>query len=255
MNAYQDWARLDQPTWVLNDEDFSQTVSDLGRNGRQIRNEGGRALDATVKSHLDTFLASEQGITWVHDRDVAQVDKIMASAMPALQQSDVYRNASLDDQVRLTAIVAKAYNQNEARSATLIEGLRANRYSNVSDVSAAVDGLASRRGDYFETGRDRALEGAVVVNALRNADEASPLNAAWGLARDNALINPTVLAVQPDSANLIHAYPVVRDLFVHIRPGASVYSFAGSGRHVCIWSSRAWSCGQVRWPWVVRGRR
>ena len=64
VNAYQDWARLDQPTWVLNDEDFSQTVSDLGRNGRQIRNEGGRALDATVKSHLDTFLASEQGITW-----------------------------------------------------------------------------------------------------------------------------------------------------------------------------------------------
>jgi hypothetical protein len=92
----------------------------------------------------------------------------------------------------LAVIVSKAYNQDERLAGPLLAGLRNNRYEAVSDVNSAIDGLSSRPGDYFESGRDRALLGAKVVNALRNADPASPMRSTWDLARDNALTNPRI---------------------------------------------------------------
>ena len=168
VDAFQAWARVQHPDWVLDAAQRSQTVSDLGRTGRQISAQNGRALDATVKSHLDEFLATDTGITWVHDRDVAQVDKLMREAMPSLTQSTLYRNASSDDQVRLAAMVGKVYNQNETRAAPLLAALRGNQCVSVDAVSAAITWIGARSPDYFETGRDAALRGADVVNALRN---------------------------------------------------------------------------------------
>ena len=214
VNAYQGWAARERPNDVLSEEEVAQTISDLGRNGRQIKAQDGRALDATVKSNIDNFLASDQGVTWVHERDVAQVNKLMREAIPALQQSEVYQNSSLDEQVRLATVVSKAYNQNETASARLLTGLRDDLYQNFSDVSNAIDGLSPRAGDYFEGGRDRALLGAKVVNALRNADPGSPLRASWDLVRDNSLTNPTQLHQRPEGERLVHAYPAVRNLFV-----------------------------------------
>lgn len=214
VSAYQSWAARTRPNDVLSEDEVAQTISDLGRNGRQIRAQDGRALDATVKANIDDFLASDEGITWVHERDVAQVNKLMREAIPALQQSEVYQNASLDEQVRLATVVSKAYNQNETASARLLTGLRDDRYQNFSDVSNAIDGLSPRANDYFEGGRDRALLGANVVNALRNADPGSPLRASWDLVRENALTNPTQLDRQLGGERLAHAYPVVRNLFV-----------------------------------------
>ena len=214
VNAYQQWAARDRPTRVLDEAEVAQTVSDLGRTGRQIKAQNGRALDAAVKSNIDAFLASEDGISWVHERDVAQVNKLMRNAIPALQQSQLYQGSSLDEQVRLAVVVSKAFNQNEVASAQLLAGLRSNSYQSFNDLSAAVDGMSRRTNDYFETGRDHALLGADVVNALRNADPGSPLRASWGLVRDNSMANPTQLDQQPDGERLAHAYPAVRNLFV-----------------------------------------
>ncbi|HZF98078.1 MAG TPA: hypothetical protein VEY92_07515, partial [Pseudoxanthomonas sp.] len=174
VNAYQAWARRERPRSVLTEQEVERTVADLGRNGNQIRAQNGRPLDGKIKSNIDAFLASDAGITWVHDWDVEQVGKLMREVVPALRQSDVYRNASLDDQVRLAAMVTKAYNQNENLAGPLLERLRNNRYESLSDVNSAIDGLSRPTGDYFESGRDRALQGADVVNALRNANPASP---------------------------------------------------------------------------------
>ncbi|MBB3807872.1 hypothetical protein FHR51_004073 [Xanthomonas arboricola] len=131
----------------------------------------------------------------------------MDRAIAPLQRSDVYQNASLDDQVRLATMVGKAYNQNETRTAPMIRNIEANQYHSLADVSAAIDDLnprATGRGDYLEAGRDKALEGADVVNALRNADSRSPLAAAWTNVVANPLVDPTTLNAPKAGQNLAH---------------------------------------------------
>ncbi|MCC4608774.1 hypothetical protein LL967_12940 [Xanthomonas campestris pv. zinniae] len=218
VNAYQQWAQGQQQDLVLSQQQVDQTIADLGRNGRAIRVDAGRPLDAEVKSKLDTFLSSNEGISWVHQRDVAQIDKLMDRAIAPLQRSDVYQNVSLDDQVRLATMVGKAYNQNETRTAPMIRNIEANQYHSLADVSPAIDDLnprATGRGDYLEAGRDKALEGADVVNALRNADSRSPLAAAWTNVVANPLVDPTKLNAPQAGQNLAHEYHTVKNLFLH----------------------------------------
>nr|WP_258078457.1 XVIPCD domain-containing protein [Xanthomonas arboricola] len=218
VNAYQQWAHGQQQDLVLSQQQVDQTIADLGRNGRAIRVDAGRPLDAEVKSKLDTFLSSNEGISWVHQRDVAQIDKLMDRAIAPLQRSELYQNASLDDQVRLATMVGKAYNQNETRTAPMIRNIEANQYHSLADVSAAIDDLnprATGRGDYLEAGRDKALEGADVVNALRNADSRSPLATAWTNVVANPLVDPTTLNAPQAGQNLAHEYHAVKNLFLH----------------------------------------
>ncbi|AEL08779.1 conserved hypothetical protein [Xanthomonas campestris pv. raphani 756C] len=218
VNAYQQWANGQQRDLVLSEQQVDQAIADLGRNGRAIRADAGRPLDVEVKSRLDTFLSSNEGISWVHQRDVAQIDKLMDRAIAPLQRSELYKNASLDDQVKLATMVGKAYNQNETRTGPMIRNIEANQYHSVADVSAAIDGLNPRvtgRGDYLEMGRDKALEGADVVNALRNADPASPLASAWTSVVADPLVDPTALAAAHTGPNLAHEYPTVKNLFLH----------------------------------------
>ncbi|NJC02494.1 hypothetical protein GGR63_002441 [Xanthomonas sp. 3272] len=218
VNAYQQWAHGQQQDLVLSQQQVDQTIADLGRNGRAIRVDAGRPLDAEVKSKLDTFLSSNEGISWVHQRDVAQIDKLMGRAIAPLQRSELYQNSSLDDQVRLATMVGKAYNQNETRTAPMIRNIEANQYHSLADVSAAIDDLnprATGRGDYLEAGRDKALEGADVVNALRNADSRSPLATVWTNVVANPLVDPTTLNAPQAGQNLAHEYHAVKNLFLH----------------------------------------
>jgi hypothetical protein len=215
VDAYQAWAGRVHPDWILDEAQRAQTIADLGRQGADINRQNGRALDATVKSHLDAFLATDAGVTWVHDRDVAQIDKLMREAMPSLTKSRLYQNADADGQVRLIAMVGKLHNQNEHLAAPVLQNLAHNRYANEAELSDAISGVSRPQGDYFETGRDAALRGAAVVNALRNADYLSPLHAVWERTCDNALTNPTQLAQQPRYPQLPHEYATVRNLFVH----------------------------------------
>ncbi|KRC31574.1 hypothetical protein ASE10_17805 [Lysobacter sp. Root76] len=215
VNAYQAWARTHHSDWVLNQAPVNQTTADLGRKGTAIRDEQGRDIDATVRSHLDSFLASDAGVTWVHDRDVAQVDKLMDRAIAPLQRSQVYRDASGDDQVKLAAMVAKVYNQNEAKARPILAALERGQYHSVNDVSDAIGNLSPAATDYFQTGRDKALHGADVVNALRNSHPDSPLHPVWQHVTANPLINPTRLDQDRAHPNLPGEYATVRRLFVN----------------------------------------
>ncbi|CAD0364714.1 hypothetical protein NCPPB1935_22390 [Xanthomonas campestris pv. nigromaculans] len=218
VSAYQQWAHGQQQDLALSQQQVDEAIADLGRNGRAIRADAGRPLDAEVKSKLDTFLSSNEGISWVHQRDVAQIDKLMDRAIAPLQRSELYRNASLDDQVKLATMVGKAYNQNETRAAPMIRNVEANQYHSLADVSAAIDGLnpgVTGRGDYLENGRDKALEGADVVNALRNADSRSPLATVWTNVVANPLVDPTTLNAPQAGQNLAHEYHAVKNLFLH----------------------------------------
>lgn len=215
VNAYQAWATANQPTRVLTPQQVTQTIADLGRMGNDISAHGGRPLDAEVKSRLDAFLATDTGVSWVHGRDVAQIEKLMENAIAPLQRSTLYQTASEDDQVRLAAIVGKVYNQNESRAAPLMRNLERNQYNSLADVSAAIDGLIKKHGDYFEDGRDKALLGADVVNALRNANSESPLARAWRDVLANPLIDPTTLGNDRAHQDLPHQYATVKNLFLH----------------------------------------
>ncbi len=142
----------------------------------------------------------------------------MDRAIAPLQRSELYQNSPLDDQVKLATMVGKAYNQNEARTASMIRNIETNQYHSLADVSAAIDGLNPRvtgRGDYLESGRDKALEGADVVNALRNADSHSPLATAWNNVVADPLVDPTTLNSPRAGQALAHEYAVVKNLFLH----------------------------------------
>ncbi|MDQ7759853.1 hypothetical protein RAB70_01225 [Xanthomonas sontii] len=235
VNAYQGWAAINQPQRVLSEDQVAQTIADLGRQGRAIKRELGRPLDAEVKSRLDGFLSSDEGISWVHEQDVTQINKIMSRAIAPLERSELYQNASLDDQVKLAAMVGKAFNQNEALTAPMIRNIERNQYHSVADVSGAIDGLSPRLSgpqDYLETGRDGALRGAAVVNALRNANPESPLSTAWASVLSDPLVNPTTLNADRLHRNLPHEYPVIKNLFLHEdRAGQFIGALDRGGAH------------------------
>lgn len=215
VNAYQGWARTHHPDWVLNQAQVNQTTADLGRDGPAIRADQGRDVDATVRSHLNSFLASDAGITWVHDRDVAQVDKLMDRAIAPLQRSQLYRDASGDDQIKLAAMVGKVYNQNQTQAEPILNALGRGQYRSVADVSNAIGAISPSANDYFQTGRDKALHGADVAIALRNSHPDSPLHPVWEHVTANPLINPTRLDQDRAHPNLPGEYATVRRLFVN----------------------------------------
>ncbi len=215
VGAYQDWARANHPEWVLNANQQTQTVGDLSRTGDTIRAQGGREMDATVKSHLDQFLRSDDGIRYVHDNDATQANKLMRDVYTPLRETDLYRNATPDDQVRMAAIVGKAYNQSEVWGGRILDRIESGQYRSVADVSNGVGGLLRGDQDYMQTGRDAAVQGAEVVNALRNTHAQNPLNATWNnVLAGNPLVDPTRLDQDAARPNLPHEYATVKDLFL-----------------------------------------
>ena len=215
VGAYQDWARTNHPEWVLDANQQTQTVADLSRTGDTIRAQGGREMDTTVKSHLDQFLRSDEGIRYIHDNDATQANKLMRDVYTPLRETDLYRNATPDDQVRMAAIVGKAYNQSEVWGGRILDRIESGQYRSVADVSNGVGGLLRGDQDYMQTGRDAAVQGAEVVNALRNTHAQNPLNATWNnVLAGNPLVDPTRLDQDAARPNLPHEYATVKDLFL-----------------------------------------
>lgn len=217
--AYQTWARITHPDWVLTAAQQAQTASELGRNGRTIEAQGGRSLDVTIKSHIDTFLASDAGITYVHDRDVTQVNLLMrpGSAVNQLRETTLYQESTLDDQARLAAIVLKLENQaGNGYYPRLINGIRNGTINSVKDAQTTVNGfLPNRAGrdrngpDYVETGIAHALEATKVFNGLRGIDSRSPLHRPW-----QDLVNPAQTDQDASRPNLSSEYVAIKGLFL-----------------------------------------
>lgn len=209
VDRYQAWARAntaEHPGWVLTDPQREQTVLDLRRQGNEIRADRGVDLDATIKSRVNTFLASDEGVTYVHNRDVTQIDKLMregdgrrdlGSGLTRLQETTLYQDASLNDQARLATMIAKVENQSgSAYYPGLINRIDNGTLNSVEAVKGAVNGLmrnaADGSPDYIEDGVNHALRGTEVLNGLRNADARSPLNQVWQHVVADPLVNPVV---------------------------------------------------------------
>jgi peptidoglycan hydrolase-like protein with peptidoglycan-binding domain len=210
-DAYQTWTTAHHPDWTLSAAQRTQTIADLGRDGHQISDrDHGRDLDAAVKSHMNAFLASDDGITFIHDRDVAQVDKLMTHVVTPLQTSPLYQHASADDQARMIAISAKAYNQSERWGQRIVGHISDGTYHSVADVSGAIDHLP----DYMQTGRDDALRGTDLFNTMQHATANNAMHTPWKDVLANPLVNPTRLAADTAHPHRSQTYPVVKDMFV-----------------------------------------
>lgn len=215
--AYQTWATREHPHWRLTEAQYTQTVRDLSRNGRAITADRGRALDATVKGHIDQFLQSDDGIRFVHDRDMAQVEQLMNGVVRNVRQTPLYLQSNLDEQAELITMMMKLQNQSENLWAPrLVRNMVNGEYRNVADVSRAIDGLRAPAGDddYIESGRNHAVSGAHVFNALRKMEDTNPLHVAWQNVLANPLVDPTRLNTDEARPDLAAEYATVKTLFL-----------------------------------------
>ncbi len=230
-DAYQTWATAQHPDWALSAAQRTQTIADLSRDGHEIgERDHGRDLNAMVKSHMNAFLASDDGITFVHNRDVTQVNKLMTHVVSPLQTSELYKHASPDDQARMIAISAKVYNQSEHWGQRIVGHIGDGTYRSVADVNNAIDDLPR----YIRSGRDHALTGADLFNTMQHTTTNNAMHTPWQDVLANPLVNPTQLGADTAHPHLSQTYPAVKDMFVdptHGRQMVNALEVGGSCAH------------------------
>jgi hypothetical protein len=211
IDAYQTWATRENKDWVLDEASRARTIADLSRNGHQISDrDHGRDLDAAVKSHVNAFLRSDEGVSFVHDRDTTQVNKLMSRVVAPLRTSQLYQHASSDDQARLIAMSAKVYNQSEVFGQRIADGINGGAYRTTTEVNDAIDHLPR----YVRSGRDHALSGADLFNAMQHATPGNAMHAPWQEVLADPLVNPSRLSADAARSHLAQTYPTVKDMFV-----------------------------------------
>ncbi|MFP7722372.1 XVIPCD domain-containing protein [Lysobacter sp. A3-1-A15] len=167
--------------------------------------------------HLNAYLRSEEGISFVHDRDVAQIDRLLSGVAQQLRTTTLYRTSPADDQVRLAAVVMKLQNQSGSTwTPRIIRDMDNGRLTSVEQVNRTVDDLRKDgiRTDYVESGRVHTSHAAEVLIDLRNADPRSPLAGAWAAVVADPMVNPTQLDRVPARPDLPHQYASVKTLFL-----------------------------------------
>jgi hypothetical protein len=231
VDAYQAWAVQQTPSVALSPQEREQIIHDLQRDGNAIRAEGGRAPDATIQANLNHFLASDDGIGFVHERDRAQVTHLMRAgddqqdpggALHQLRQTDLYANASLADQARLATMLMKLENQaGRGRYPGVIQSICDGSLQSADDVKERIDGMmrnrivnGEERPDYIESGVEHALHGTEVFNLLRESDAASPLRAVFDAVSADPLANPAMLRNDRIPRDAAHHYDTVKTLFL-----------------------------------------
>lgn len=186
-------------------------IHDLGRTGREIKSEGGRPLSSEFKSHLNQFLSSEEGITWVHSRDIKQIDKIEKNIFTPLQETSLYKNSSYDEKLHLVAVTSKLYNQSEVWGKRVLQEVKDGKFQSVNSVDKRIDSFISAEGkaDYIETGRKEAVLGATLVSQLNSMSKNHSFYDKWHSIKANSLTNPAKLTGK-DKSN----YDEIRKLFI-----------------------------------------
>jgi hypothetical protein len=214
VDAYQSWVRANHPDWTLGEAGVVRTASDLGRTGATIKAQGHRPLDPIVHRRLDEFLGSEDGIRYIHEHDVAQAEKLRRHIYLPLVDTAVFQKASQDDQLRLAAVMAKAYNQSERWGGRILRHIEDGTLDSLDEVKQAIKDLPDTDHEYMLSGRDAALEGAEVLIALRNSDPRSPLHDIWDSVAADPLVDPTQLDQDASRPDLVHEYATVKTLFL-----------------------------------------
>lgn len=232
VGAYQSWAAECHPDWILSASDQAKISSDLGRDGNHIRDANfdadklhygskskipealmpasGPDIDQTFKSRLNTYLDTGAGKSFIHQRDVTQVNKLMDEVATPLKETDLYQNATPEDQARIFAVVAKAYNQGDVYGRRILADVKLDRLNSLESVSTKIDEFPG----YFQTGRDEALKGVDAFIALRNSGSQNPMHGPWNAVTANPLIDPTTLAADTARPDFAAQYGTVRGIFV-----------------------------------------
>ncbi len=195
ISAHQNWARRERPDLMLSNAEENQTLAELGRRGREMTGPDRFDIDATTKGKLETFLDSDAGRTYIHGRDLRQIEKLETAVFSKITDDSVYKNASVEDQARIATVTAKLYNQSEVYGGSLLKKMQDREFASVAEVKT--NGFTGKP-DYVISGRDHALAGAEVFIALRNASVDNPLRQAWQGVLQDPLENPTQLR-SPDA--------------------------------------------------------
>jgi hypothetical protein len=262
VDAFQNWANNKDnhhQDWALKDDQKTQFAADLARDGNHIRDanftadahtykgkenipssifpQSGPDIDQTFKSHLNTYLATDEGKSFIHQRDEAQVNKLIGAIPPTLRAADFYKNATPDDQAKMFAMVAKAYNQSETFGGDILKDINLHKINSLDDISKEIDTFAANKKHpekitYMQSGRDHALKGAELFNTLRNATEHNPIHDAWQAVTADPLVNPTTLGKDAAHPHLADQYATVKGTFVDPDQGrAFVNALEQGGSH------------------------
>lgn len=165
MSGYQRWASPDQR--------FSPAeVNDLTRR-LQTRGQSGNALTGEEQSRLNEHLRSDSGRELVSSLNQEQIDKKWQNVGEPLSRIEWLRDLRQADPAQATEIVAQAmklYNQNEIRGERLITHLENNELTAAETRdwigSQGISGLNPAARQAIVTGRDNAIAGARLMNAL-----------------------------------------------------------------------------------------
>ena len=110
-----------------------------------------------------------------------------------LKETNLYKQVSVEDKIKLATVNVKVYNQNEFLGSKILTGLQHNRYKNIQEITEMVDGFIKNKNnkpDYLESGYKHALKGANVITELIKANPSNPLFQAWEKISENPLANP-----------------------------------------------------------------
>lgn len=269
VNTFQEWAKARRPELLLTPRQRTEAIADLSRDAAAIIEDGRTPLDPQVKRRLNTFLGSEQGMNFVHRQDVRQVEELNRKVYGPLSATRVYDYASVDDQIRMAAVMGKLHNQNPKLAGKILDRVENGDFRGFAALNAAVTASGGRS---ILSGRDAALEGAEVMIALRNSDRANPLRDAWGNVMLDPLIRPTVLDDDRARPNLEKQHAVIKELFIQRQqaPGfidaldhGGVYRHGrspdgtrftenglyASGNNFAIWNNRGEGIGNIKGVW------
>ena len=254
VDAYQAWAHAHHPDWVLSRQQQAQYASDLGRDGHHIRDanytsddfayraqhhahipsdllpRAGADIDPTFKSRLDAYLATDDGKSFVHGLDVAQVDELMDKiAKPLKDNVAFFQNSKPEEQARIFAVTAKAYNQSPTLALHMLDDMGSRKVTSLAGIEARINAFPDGPSHYMHTGRDAALQGAELFNALRNAREGNPLHGVWQTVSANPLADPAQISKDTTQPHSAAQYATIKSLFVEPAQGQAFVAALDGG--------------------------
>lgn len=259
VDSFEEWARANHPDWMLNDSK-AQFASKLGRDGNHIRDTNytidelqyqqehphhhlpsyqlpatGQDIDQTFKDHINTYLASDAGKNFVHLQDIRQVGRLIDNVAARLNNTDIYKNSSPEDQARLFAVVGKMYNQGPRFGDAILDGLERGQLKSYVDIANEISTFLPKdlkhpdRLTYLESGRDAAVKGAEVFNALQSASIRNPIHDSWQIVVGDPLVDPSKLGQDANQPHLPDQYATVKSTFVQPEQGRAFVSALESG--------------------------
>ncbi len=176
-------------------------------------------MDPHIKRGLDTFLKSDGGKEFVHQRDIAQVQRIHDYALSKLVLTQAYQQASANERIEMATIIAKGFNQNESITGKVLFDMQ-DRDESVATIKS-LDDLKSRSDKAFTAsmreGREIALGAAAVYTRLQEISPGNPLHAAWQEVLKDPLVKPTAIRDDTTRPDLAAQYTTIKNLFLEPR--------------------------------------